>query len=123
MDNRRPTLFGDLFRSERSLIEVMERLRFGRIERLRIENFEPVMQPAPVTVRAVRFGSDTAVADRTSTSKSPLKLQVVELLEYIRSVPTGEISILEFRHGVPFAMETELRTERADHSASGRGVP
>jgi hypothetical protein len=40
-----------------------------------------------------------------------LPLQVSELLAYIRSIGSGEILTLEFRHGLPFRIETETAGE------------
>jgi hypothetical protein len=92
----------------------MQRLGFGRFERLKIVNGEPVLAPWPLTVRGIRFGWDTADKVRTETKEFALKQQVAELLAYIRSAGTGEIRTLEFRHGLPFAMEVNAESGDAD---------
>jgi len=117
MSTTRPLSTSKLLPSEQRLVEAMRQLRFGRFERLSIENFEPIFTPSTLTVRSVRFGCDSAAVDPGCASESPLKQEVVELLEYIRSVPVGEILALECRHGLPFAMEL-----RAD-PANGTSIP
>lgn len=82
---------------EQRLVAAMQRLGFGRFERLKIVNGEPVLAPWPLTVRGIRFGWDTADKVRTETKEFALKQQVAELLQYIRSAGTSEILSLEFR--------------------------
>lgn len=111
MSTTRPLSTSKLLPSEQRLVEAMRQLRFGRFERLRIENGQAIIHPPPLTVRSVRFGCDSAGLDQAGVSDFPLKQEVVELLEYIRSVRSGEISILECRHGLPFAMEIAFQIE------------
>jgi hypothetical protein len=87
----------------------MQTIGFGRFEKLRIESGEPVVAPWPTTLREIRFGNDLPLPG--FASEFTLKTQVVELLRYTRSIATGEIRVLEFRHGLPFSMEIEVMGE------------
>jgi hypothetical protein len=95
----------DLLPSENRLITAMQQLRFGRFEFLQINNGEVALDPWPATIHGVKFGSEDATTARIPPDDFQLKRQVIELLEYVRAVNTGEIRCLEFRHGLPFTME------------------
>jgi hypothetical protein len=84
----------------------MRRLRFGRFESLPIERAELVLGPWPKMVRDVKFCSK-ANQPETTGAEFLLKEQVVELLEYVRGVESGEIRVLEVKNGLPFSMEIE----------------
>jgi hypothetical protein len=107
MITRRPLSTEDLLPCERRLVAAMQRLQFGRFERLKIQNGQPILTPWPVTIRGIKFGSEIASVDQMIASEFTLGRQVVELLAYIRSVQIGEIRTLTFSHGFPFSMEIE----------------
>ena len=104
----RPVSTGDLRTSERAFVTAMQQLRFGRFESLRIDRGDLVLDPWPKMVRDVKFCSK-ANQPETTGAEFFLKEQVVELLEYVRGVESGEIRCLEVRHGLPFSMEIEHR--------------
>lgn len=105
--NLRPT--------DRKLVIAMQQLRFGRIEYLRIKSGELVLDPWPKTIRDVKFCSK-ANQPETTGDEFLLKEQVVEFFEYVRGVDTGEIRVLEVKHGLPFSMEI-------DHAETDPGRP
>jgi hypothetical protein len=112
----------DLLPSERAFVVAMQQLGFGRVEGLRIDHGEVVLDPWPTTVRGVKFGSEDAATSRPAPEEFQLKRQVIELLEYVREVEAGEIRMLEIRHGLPFSMEVELagvRTTAAEGDCRG----
>jgi hypothetical protein len=88
----------------------MQQLGFGRFEFLRIERGELVLTPCPDSVSEIKFG---AKGDRPEPPGGEflLKPQVGELFEYVRSVDSGEIRVLEVKNGLPFSMEIEHRPE------------
>jgi len=96
----------DLRPPERAFETAMRQLRFGRFESLRITRGELVLNPWPKMVRDVKFCSKANQPEATSAEFS-LKEQVVELFEYVRGVESGEIRVLEVKHGLPFSMEIE----------------
>ncbi|GIW56732.1 MAG: hypothetical protein KatS3mg082_3136 [Nitrospiraceae bacterium] len=104
----RPTSTRDLRASERVFAAAMSTLRFGRFEYLRIDRGELVLDPWPTAVRAVKLGSQDPGAAKIPPVEFELKPQVAELFEYIRAVDTGEIRMLEVKHGLPFSMEIEI---------------
>jgi hypothetical protein len=107
VDTRLPQTAAKLLPSERRLVTAMQRLGFGRFERLKIQNGQAILTPWPLTIRGIKFGSETARADGTIASEFTLGQKIIQLLQYIRGVKSGEIRNLTFRHGEPFSMEIE----------------
>jgi hypothetical protein len=103
-----PLRFSDLSPAERLLATTIADLWFGRFESIRIDHGQPVLDPWPVIVRGVKFGSDALQRPRSASEDFELKRQCVELFDYIRRVGSGEIRCLEVRHGIPFSMEVHF---------------
>jgi hypothetical protein len=117
MKRGRPATTKDLLPSERSLLEMIRTLAFGQIEFLRIRAGEPILDPKPTIVNALKFGvSRESIAP--AVSEFDLKREAADLIEYTRDVDDGEIRSLVVRHGLPFSMEIEL-AGRGRHESSG----
>jgi hypothetical protein len=106
-----PITTQDLLPSELAFVSAMQRLGFGRFEYLQIRAGELVLNPSPVTVRDVKFGSPVATGKPLADS-AELRPQIAEFFAYVREVDAGEIRELEVRHGLPFSMEIELQGGR-----------
>ena len=106
-----PVSTRDLLGSERAIVSAMQQLFFGRFERLQIRNGELLLEPWPTTVREFKFGSDHARPVEPRAEEFELKRQVREFIQLVRSVESGEIRRLEIRHGLPFSMELERRSD------------
>jgi hypothetical protein len=102
-----PVTIQDLLPSEVVFVASMQQLGFGRFEYLQIRSGELVLNPGPVTVRDVKFGSPV-MTGKTSAATSELQPQIAEFFAYVREVDAGEIREVEVRHGLPFSMEIEL---------------
>jgi len=116
-----PATTQDLLPSEVAFIAAMQQLGFGLFEALQIRGGELVLDPSPVTVRHVKFGTP-ATTGRTFGGKSELRQQIAEFFAYVREVDAAEIRTLEIRHGLPFSMEVELagaRTRAAEGDRCG----
>jgi hypothetical protein len=113
-----PVTTQDLLPSEVVFIAAMQQLGFGIFQQLHIRAGELVLQPGPVTVRHIKFGTP-ATTGKTSGVTSELRQQIAEFFAYVREVDAGAIRTLEIRHGLPFAMEIELAGERT--VGGGRG--
>jgi hypothetical protein len=103
----RPISTRDLLASERTFVDAMTGIGFGRFEYLRVDRGELVLDPWPAAVHDVKFGSQDPGAAKTVTNDFDLKPQVVELFAYVRSVNAGEIRTLEVKSGLPYSMEIE----------------
>lgn len=113
-----PATLQDLLPSEAAFVTAMQELGFGLIEHLQIRSRELLLDPPPVTVRHVKFGT-VATTGKPLDGALELRQQLVEFFAYVREVDSGEIRSLEIRHGLPFAMEIELAGKRTE--GGGRG--
>lgn len=86
----------------RKVIELMQRINFGRIERLAIQEGDPVLDPHPVVVREHKFGGENGPRPEIGTADFLLKQQVVELFAFLDAMRNGVIDVLEVKHGLPF---------------------
>ena len=93
--------------AERRLIELMQRLNFGRIEGLTIRCGEPVFDPPPRVVRLLRMGGDNGPRRQLRSVDFALKQEVAEAMEHLRRLEDGIVQCIEVRHGLPFSMEIE----------------
>ncbi len=94
----------DLSAARVDLLELMQSINFGRIERLRIRNGEPVFDPHPVVVREIKFGGENGPRPELGNGDFLLKQQVVELFAFFDETRNGVIDVLEIKHGLPFRM-------------------
>ena len=94
--------------SPRRLVELMQRLNFGRIEDLIVRNGEPVFDPAPKVIRKVKIGGENGPRPELICEDFLLKKQTIELLEAISNLGEGTVLIIDVKHGLPFAVEIEF---------------
>ena len=108
----------DLRPSEVGFIAAIQHLGFGIFEHLQISGGELVLDPPPVTVRHIKFGT-AATTGKPLEGNAELRHQLVEFFAYVRKVEAGEIRTLEIRHGLPFAMEIELTGSKLTGGSRG----
>ena len=100
----------DLLPSELRFVAELRALAFGRIERIRIQNGELLLNPRSAFIRDIKFGSKEEGGTKPSVPKEfALKNQVIEFFTYVRSVSSGEIHSLEIRDGIPIFARVETR--------------
>jgi len=89
------------------LVELMQRVNFGRIEQLVIADGEPVLDPPPRIIREIKFGGENGPRPEAGIEDFALKAQVVELFHTFDDLRDGVIEVLEIKHGLPFRMAVE----------------
>jgi hypothetical protein len=97
----------DLLEPERKLVELMEDIKFGRIERLQFRDGRPMLQPPPRIIVAVKMTGEDSRADAELRTGSCLKQSLIELFALMQRIGDGELFLIEIRHGFPFYVETE----------------
>jgi hypothetical protein len=97
----------ELLESERMLVELIENLNFGRIERLQFRGGMPILQPLPRVVAAVKMTGEDHKANSEIRSGSCLRQSLMELFALMRRVSDGELLLIEVRHGLPCSVEIE----------------
>jgi len=95
----------------RPLLEMMQRINFGKIEQLRIAAGEPEFTPAPRVVCDIKLGAENGVRPELSLEDFALRASVVELLAQLDMVGTGTISTIEVRYGLPVRLLLERSPE------------
>jgi hypothetical protein len=94
--------------SHRRLVELMQRLNFGRIQNLVVRDGQPLFDPAPKVIQKVKIGGENGPRPELSCEDFLLKKQTVELLEAISDLGEGTVLTIDVKHGLPFAVEIEL---------------
>jgi hypothetical protein len=86
------------------LVELMQRVNFGRIESLVLANGEPVFEPPPRLIREFKFPGENGPRPELDAADFQLKSQVVELFHHFDQIRDGTINAIEVKHGLPFRM-------------------
>lgn len=89
------------------LVELMQRINFGRIERLSVCGGLPRFDPPPRVVREVKFGGDNGARAEAAKADFALKVQVHQLFDQLTAMGEGTVRCLEVKHGLPFKMTVE----------------
>jgi len=93
---------------QRRLLETMQKINFGRIERLSIRGGEPVLNPAPRIIRDVKLGApDNGARREFHSADFALKREHSELFESLRRLGDGVIECIEVKAGLPFRFTVE----------------
>ena len=93
--------------SQQKLVETFQRLNFGRIEGLLIRGGEPVLDPPPKLIQGIKIGAENGPRPELEKKDFLLKASYVELFQHFQRIDDGVITVLEFKHGVPFMFEFE----------------
>ncbi len=93
--------------ARRRLVELMQDIYFGRIERLVVRGGEPVFDPSPRVVREIKIGGDNALDSERCGTDFLLKSQVRQFFLELLRVGDGVIERIEVKHGLPFRVIVE----------------
>lgn len=89
------------------LVELLQRLNFGRIENLCVRGGEPVFDPAPRVIQKLKMGGENAARPEANLDDFLLRRSVIEMLEAISKIGDGEVLFIEARYGLPCIVEIE----------------
>jgi hypothetical protein len=113
---------GELTDAQRWLLQTMREHQFGRIENLRVQGGQPIRDRLVRVVRAARLGGQ---GERASIpgDEFELKQEACDLIDELVQLGSGMVVKLEFRHGLPFLIETtsELNVESGATESQPRG--
>ncbi len=87
------------------LVELMQRLNFGRVEALPVRGGEPVLDPLPAIVREHKFCAENGPRPEAGRAECKLKNQVTDLMALLDQIGDGTIAVLTVKHGLPFHAE------------------
>ncbi|MEO1526550.1 hypothetical protein SV7mr_50300 [Stieleria bergensis] len=86
------------------LIETLQRINFGKIERIPFRDGQPELSDASKVFREHKFRSESGPNRHLATEDFAIKRQLVELFHYFDEQVDGEIELLEVQNGLPFRM-------------------
>ncbi len=86
------------------LVELMQDINYGRIERLQIRGGEPVFDPPPIRLKLFLFGKQNGPNTSSKNSGFALKKKVVELFEVFDREQSLSIHELVIDNGLPVRM-------------------
>ncbi|MBT8341828.1 MAG: hypothetical protein HKP58_10870 [Desulfatitalea sp.] len=89
------------------LVELMQRINFGAIEKLIFKRGELLFDPPPRVIREIKFCAENGPRPETTKQDFTLKAQVRDLFAQIETLGDGVIHSLEVKHGLPFKMIIE----------------
>ena len=95
----------DLNGAERSLLQLIQRIGFGRIEHVRVIQGKPDLSELRV-VRDIRLGGPVAEHPQPSGAFS-LKQEVRDFFTVLRKLEAAIIRKVEVRHGPPVHLQIE----------------
>ena len=100
----------DLTAAQRRLLQIMHELQFGRVENMRVQAGQPVLDASLKIVRVVRLGGEGRTTHFPIGDEFELKQAVRDLFDELARLHNGIIVRLEFRHGLPSLLETTAPT-------------
>jgi len=93
--------------AQQRLIELMQRINFGRIEGLSVRRGQPVLDPPPRVVREIKFGGENGPRPEATKQDFELKALVRDLFAHLEAMGNGVVRCIEIKHGLPFRMTVE----------------
>lgn len=103
---RVPLMAQDLSPGQRSLVDLMRVHQFGRIENMPVRDGQPILDSAVNVIRVARLGDKSNRTKLGNSQEFELKMQVRDLFAELARLDNGTVILLEFRHGLPFLIET-----------------
>lgn len=89
------------------LVELMQRVNFGRIEGLIVRDGEPVLDPPPRVVHEIKFSGENGPRPEVAKQDFALKAPVRQLLAQLKAMGNGTVRCIEVKYGLPFKMTFE----------------
>jgi hypothetical protein len=102
-----PATKKSLTKDRSCLVDLMQRLNFGRIEDLQVLNGEPQFDPPPRVIREHRFARENGPRPEVAKADFALKAEVIDLFVQLEAVGDGVITRIEIQRGLPFRMIVE----------------
>lgn len=101
----KPVTRSALSAPRRHLLEVLQRVSYGRVEGLVVRAGEPVLDPMPRVVREHKFGAENGPRPEVALADYKLKSLVADLMRLLDTIGDGTITVLTVKHGLPFHAE------------------
>ena len=96
-----------LSKSQVQLVELMQRLNYGRIEGMPVRRGQPVLDPPPRIFRKLKVGGENAPRQEIGKDDFELKAEIVELFDLFEEIGEGLARTLTIEYGLPQHLEIE----------------
>jgi len=90
--------------ARKRLVELMQKVNFGRIEGLQVRDGEPVFDPPPTVLQLFLFGKDNGPNASRGSEGFALKRRVTELFEVFDRERSFSVQQLMIDNGLPVRM-------------------
>ena len=90
--------------ARKRLVELMQEINYGRIEKLHVRDGEPIFDPPPTVLRLFLFGKDNGPNESRGNDGFALKRKVAELFEVFDRERSLSIQELRIDNGLPIRM-------------------
>jgi hypothetical protein len=111
----------DLSPEERSLLALIRRVQFGRIERLHVIDGGPVFQPSPLLVITRKLNEVVGPPEVRPDCEYALKQEFRHLFDQFRSAKRIVIRRIEIRNCLPIHFEAEIELTEHDPDWQSHG--
>jgi hypothetical protein len=89
------------------LVRLMQTIHFGRIERLKVRDGQPLFDPMPRVLRSVKIAGKNGPRPEIIAADFALKREMIEFFEHLDQVGDGMVLVIEVAHGLPLLLEIE----------------
>jgi hypothetical protein len=96
----------DLTAAENSLLQVMRQYQFGRIENVLVRAGQPILDGEMKIVHVEYLGGANSGTKVPTSDEFELRQPVRDLFDRLQRLGDGTIVRLDFKHGLPFLLET-----------------
>jgi hypothetical protein len=103
----RSVLKTEVSQPRQRLIREMQRINFGHIKGLAIENGDPVFMSSTQSILNMKFGLENGCRPEVNNDDFTLKKKVCELFDAFEALKNGTIHRLEIQKGLPIFMQVE----------------
>jgi len=89
------------------VLELMQKINFGRLQDILIRNGEPDLARGVLAVRTIKLDGDNDARRETAIKDYQLRSETVGLIRHLVAMESGLVKKVEIRHGLPVLIEVE----------------
>jgi hypothetical protein len=104
----------DLTAAENSLLQIMRQHQFGRVENVPVRAGQPILNSEVKIVYVEYLGGAHSGTKVPTSDDFELRQPVRDLFDRLQRLCDGTIVRLDFKHGLPFLLETTATKTRSE---------
>jgi hypothetical protein len=94
----------DLSPAQRRLVELLQRVNYGKVERLTVKGGQPCFDPPPRVSRTLKLGGQNGPRPEVHSGNFLLKRALADLFEQLALLGDGLVESIEVLGGLPNKM-------------------